>query len=192
MPVDPEIAMLIIEIDANVSHAESITHGLSREQFQWRPEPGRWSIGECFAHLNITNSFALRAIEAGIAKARASGKTGQGPFQYGMVSRKFIASQEPPVKKKFRAPKAFHPAAETDMDATLAEYRRVSAELKRLTRDADGLHLARAKVKMLALPAVLRAIVRMPLGAQLLLTTTHDRRHLWQAEQVRNHPEFPA
>jgi hypothetical protein len=78
------------------------------------------------------------------------------------------------------------------MEATLAEYRRISGELRRLTLDADGLHLARIKVALAALPAVFRAIVRMPLGGQLLLTTTHDRRHLWQAEQVRNHPSFPA
>jgi hypothetical protein len=192
MPLDPDIAMLVTEIDANLSHAESITHGLTREQFQWRPEPGRWSIGECFAHLNTTNSFTLPALETGIAKGRASGKTGQSPFQYGFFSRKFIASQEPPAKKKFKAPKAFLPPAEVDPDATMAEYRRISGELKRLARDADGLHLARVKVTLPALPAVLRAIVRMPLGGQLLLTTTHDRRHLWQAEQVRNDPAFPA
>jgi DinB superfamily len=192
MPLDPDIAMLVTEIDANLSHAESIAHGLTREQFQWRPGPGRWSIGECFAHLNATNTFALGAIETGIAKGRASGKTGQGPFQYGLISRKFIASQEPPAKKKFKAPKAFLPPAEADPDTTMSEYRRISAELKRLTRSADGLHLARVKVMLPALPAVLRAIVRMPLGGQLLLTTTHDRRHLWQAEQVRNDPAFPA
>jgi hypothetical protein len=192
MPLDPDIAMLVVEIDANLSHAESITHGLTREQFAWRPEPGRWSIGECFAHMNITNKVSLPAIEAGVAQGRASGKTGQGPFQYGFVTRKFIASQEPPAKKKFKAPKVFLPPSEVDLDATMAEYRRVSAELKRLAREADGLHLARVKIKLPALPAVLRAIVRMPLGGQLVLTTTHDRRHLWQAEQVRNAQGFPA
>ncbi|MGA3204425.1 MAG: DinB family protein [Bryobacteraceae bacterium] len=192
MPLDPDIAMLITEIDANVSHAESITHGLTQEQFAWRPAPGRWSIGECFAHMNITNGIALPAIETGIANGRANRKTGEGPFQYGFLTRKFIASQEPPVKKKFRAPKAFLPAPATNLDATLAEYRRIEGELKRLTRDADGLHLSRVKVTMPALPAALRAIVRLPLGGQLTLTTTHDRRHLWQAEQVRNDPNFPS
>jgi len=192
MPLDPDIAMLVVEIDANLSHAESITHGLTPEQFAWRPEPGRWSIGECFAHLNATNKVALPAIETGIAKGRAGRKTGQGPFQYGFVSRKFIASQEPPVKKKFKAPKAFLPPNDVDLDATMAEYRRISSELKRLTRDADGLHLARVKIQLPALPAALRAVVKMPLGGQLLLTTTHDRRHLWQAEQVKNEAGFPA
>jgi hypothetical protein len=191
MALDPDIAMLMIEIDANLSHAESITHGLSREQFQWRPEPGRWSIGECFGHLNATNRFALVALETGIAKGRARGKTGQGPFQYGFVSRKFIASQEPPVTKKFMAPKKFLPSADIDIDVTLAEFRRIEGELKRLTREADGLHLARVKIELPALPAILRVFVKMPLGGQLLLTTTHDRRHLWQAEQIRNDPAFP-
>jgi hypothetical protein len=190
MPLDPDIAMLITEIDANLSHAESITHGLSREQFQWRPGPGRWSIGECFAHINVTNGFACGAIEKGIAKGRT--KKGAGPFQYGFIVRKFIASQELPVTKKFSAPKLLLPAADIDVDSTLAEYRRISGELKRLTRSADGLHLARVKIEMAVLPALLRAFVKMPLGGQFLLTTTHDRRHLWQAEQVRNELGFPA
>ena len=41
MPLDPDIAMLVVEIDANLSHAESITHGLTPKQFAWRPGPGR-------------------------------------------------------------------------------------------------------------------------------------------------------
>jgi hypothetical protein len=191
MPLDPDIAMLVIEIDANLSHAESITHGLTREQFQWRPQPGRWSIGECLAHLNAANGINLPQIEAGIVTGRAKGIKGQGPFQYGFLMRKFTASQEPPVRKKFKSPKGFVPAAGVDPDSTLAEYRRISAELKRLTRDADGLHLGRIKIKLPALPPVPRAIVRVPLGGWLAFITTHDRRHLWQAEQVRNDPAFP-
>jgi hypothetical protein len=190
VPLDPDLAMLITEIDANLSHAESITQGLSREQFQWRPQPGSWSISECFAHLNVTNKFALGAIETGIAKGRD--KKGEGPFQYGFLVRKFIGSQEPPAKKKFKAPKVFLPPADIDPAATLAEYRRISSELKRLTRSADGLHLSRVKIEMPALPPLLRVFMKMPLGGQLLLTTTHDRRHLWQAEQVRSDPAFPA
>jgi hypothetical protein len=189
MALDPDIAMLITEIDANLSHAESITHRLTREQFQWRPAPGRWSIGECFAHLNVTNGFTLGTIETGIAKGRAN--KGEGPFQYGFLVRKFIASQEPPAKKKYRAPKVFLPPADIDPEATLAEYRRIESELKRLAKEANGLHLARVKIEMPALPEILRPFVKIPLGGQLLLTTTHDRRHLWQAEQIRNDPAFP-
>ena len=104
--------MLVTEIDANLSHAESITRGLTREQFQWRPQPGQWSIGENFAHLNVTNAYALGAIEKGIAKGRS--KKGEGPFQYGFLVKKLIASQEPPVKKKFKAPKSYLPPGDAE------------------------------------------------------------------------------
>ena len=43
-----------------------------------------------------------------------------------------------------------------------------------------------------ALPAFLRGIVQMPLGARFALIGAHDRRHLWQAEQVREHADFPG
>jgi hypothetical protein len=192
MALDPEISMLITEMDANLSHLESITHGVTEDRFRWRPDPSRWSMGECIAHLNIVNGGSLESIETGIKKGHASGKTGEGPFQYGFLSRKFIASQEPPVEKKYKAPKVFLPPSELKMAETLAEYRRIGGELKRLAREANGLHLVKVKVIMPALPAALRAIVRMPLGGRLVLITTHDRRHLWQAEQVRNDAGFPS
>jgi hypothetical protein len=192
MPLDPDIALLITEIDANLSHFDSIAHGLTRDQLLWRPAPGKWSIGECLAHLNKINGPGLPAIRASIAQGRAAGKTGEGPFRYGFVSRKFIATQEPPVKSKFKAPKNMLPPADLDPEATLAEFRRISAELKNLTRDANGLHLVRVKTTLPLLPGLLRKIVRMPLGGRIALITTHDRRHLWQAEQVRNDPAFPS
>jgi hypothetical protein len=191
MPLDPDIAMLVIEFDANLSHAETIVHGLTREQFQWRPQPGRWSIGECIAHLNAANGINLPEIEEGIAKGRARGLKGQGPFRYGFLMRKFTASQEPPVKKKHKAPKSMVPPSHVDPDETFNEYKRVSSELKRLTKEADGLHLGKVKLRLPGLPTLPRAIVRVPLGGWLGFITTHDRRHLWQAEQVRNDPFFP-
>jgi hypothetical protein len=54
-----------------------------------------------------------------------------------------------------------------------------------LIQRADGLDLARAKT-----PWPFKW-TKMPLGALLTHMTTHDRRHLWQAEQVRNDPNFP-
>lgn len=52
-------------------------------------------------------------------------------------------------------------------------------------QEADGLDLARAKTRW---PF---KWTKMPLGALLTHMTTHDRRHLWQAEQVRNDSYFP-
>jgi hypothetical protein len=192
MAMSEDLAILIVEMDSNVSHLESISAGLSREQFNWRPQAGQWSIGECVGHLNIVNAGDIAPLRAAIESGRARGLTGTGPFHYGSISRKFIASMEPPARKKFKAPKSYLPPSDAEPKSALAEYARVSAELRKLAVSANGLDLARVKTEMPALPAALRLFVKMALGARLTLLTTHDRRHLWQAEQVRNHANFPA
>jgi hypothetical protein len=191
MALDPDLAILVTEIEANLSHLETIVHGLTDAQFNWRPEPGRWSIAECVAHLNIVDGGDLAPIQAAIEEAHARKISGSGPFTYGYFSKKFVASMEPPVTRKFKAPKAYVPPPDAPLDKTVAEFRRIGAELRRLTVNANGLHLGRVKCPLPALPPLLRPFVKMPLGARLALLTAHDRRHLWQAEQVRNHPDFP-
>jgi hypothetical protein len=189
----PDLQMLIAEIEASQSHAESIVHGLSREQFNWRAEPGRWSIAQCILHLNICEAMDLAPLREAIEEARRRGKTGEGPFTYGLLVRKFVESMEPsPTTRKVKAPAVYIPPEEAEPAATFAEFKRIHGELRRITESADGLHLSKVKTKMPALPAVLRPLMRFPLGARLLLITTHDRRHLMQAEGVRNHPEFPG
>ncbi|MDP8991389.1 MAG: hypothetical protein M3N41_15070, partial [Acidobacteriota bacterium] len=146
---------------------------------------------QCLSHLNVVDGQDLAPLRAAIADGKARHLTGGGPFTYGFLSRKFVSSMEPPVQRKFKAPKNYIPAGESDPQATLAEFRRISRDLRVLAQSAIGLHLARVKTSMPALPAGLRAFVKMPLGARFELITAHDRRHLWQAEAVRNHPEFP-
>jgi hypothetical protein len=53
-------------------------------------------------------------------------------------------------------------------------------------RQADGVDLARARHRSPILP-----IVKWRLGTMLALMLAHERRHVWQARAVRNHPQFP-
>lgn len=191
MAVNEDLAILIQEIDANLSHLEGITIRLSREQFNWRPLPGRWSIGECIGHLNVVNFNDLAPIREAIESGRRRGLIGEGPYKYGFLSDKFVASMDLPIKRKHKAPKLYVPPANADPAPTVAEYRRLSTELRKLALAANGLDLARVKTDMPALPPLVRRFLQMPLGARLTMITTHDRRHLWQAEQVRNAPQFP-
>ena len=187
-----DLAVLVTEIDANLSHAESLVARLSDAQFNWRPEPGRWSIGQCLAHLNTVDGLDLAPLRAAIDAGHARNQTGEGPFTYGWISRKFVARMDAPAKQKMKAPKNYIPPPEVDPAAALAEYRRISGEMRSLAQSAAGLDLARVKTTLPVLPALARAVIRMPLGARFELLAAHDRRHLWQAEQVRKHPEFPA
>jgi hypothetical protein len=191
MALDAELGMLVTEIDANLSHADTITHGLTDAQFNWRPEAGRWSIAECVSHLIIVDGGDIAPLRAAIEKGRAQNRTGEGPYEYGLLARKFVSSQDLPVKKKFKAPKYYLPPPASELEKTMAEYRRVAGEIRALTISANGLHLGKVKAQFPQLPGVLRALIKMPLGARLALMVAHDRRHLWQAEQVRQHAGFP-
>ena len=134
-----DLAVLVTEIDANLSHAESLVAGLTRAQFNWRPEPGRWSIGQCLSHLNTVNGGDLAALRATIEAGKERKQTGEGPFTYGFFSRKFVASMEPPAKRKSKTPKYYEPPPEADPETTLAEYRRISGEIRKLSQSAAGL-----------------------------------------------------
>src|SRR5574341_987320 len=103
----PEPEDYICQLEAIQSDAREIAAGLTDAQFNWRPEPGRWSIAQCFDHLSVTASRYLTVIDEGIERARARGLYGNGPFRHGWLGNWFARSLEPPVKRKFKAPKAF-------------------------------------------------------------------------------------
>ena len=187
-----DIATLVSEIDTNLNRADLLARGLSDEQFNWSPEPGRWSIAQNFAHLNIIKAQDINALRTAIDKGRSQKLTGNGPFQYGFLSRKFVGSMEPPVTRKFKSPGYYQPPPDAKLDHTLSEYRKLSGEVRKLAVSASGLDLARVKTKLSALPALVQMIITMPLGARLELLTAHDRRHFAQAEHVRKHAKFPA
>jgi hypothetical protein len=195
--LDHDLAVLITEIHANVSHAESLTAGLSHQQFNWRPEPRVWSVGQNLAHLNTVNSLDVAPLRVAIESGQTRNITGEGPFVYGFLSRKFVASLEPlgasqAAARKFKAPKQYEPPLENNVNETLAEYRRISGELRELMYSAAGLHLVRVKTRLPALPRWLRPIYKIPLGARFAVLAAHDRRHLSQAEQIRYREDFPA
>ena len=178
------VSELLAANTANIEKAKSLTAGLSAAQMNWHPQPGKWSIAQNLAHLNFGYQY-FDTLASSIAAARAKGITGNGPFRYGWLSTWIMNSQEPPPKRKFKSAKANSPPPDLDAAKTLADYLRMGARLTELIQKADGLDLARAKT-----PWPFKW-TKMPLGALLTHMTTHDRRHLWQAEQVRNDPNFP-
>ena len=186
-----EIDSFVAAFEANAERADTVTCGLSNGQFNWRSEPGRWSIAQALSHLNVVNGQDLAPLQMGVEQGRSRNLIGEGPFRYGLLSRKFVESMEPPVTRKFKASKYYEPPAEAGLIETMDEYRRISGELCRLARASAGLDLAGVRVKLPTLPPILRDLVSMPLGARFELIAAHDRRHLWQAEQIRDHPNFP-
>jgi hypothetical protein len=168
------------QFDQIGGQARQLTEGLNEERFNWRPQPGQWSIEECLAHLLIAGNWEIRAIEDAIGHAKAHGLTGAGPFRYGPFERLIIRKTEPPVKQKFKAPRHFRPLHEQPVTAVLPSFLHLQSQLVLLAKSADGLDLARIKV-----PTPISRLLRLSLGMTFAQVAAHERRHLEQAWRVR-------
>jgi DinB superfamily len=175
------------QIDAVNSDARDLLSGLNEAQFNWRPTPNHWSIAECLDHLTVTNRELIEGIKKTIGDARSKGLMGRGPFRYGWIGNMFVRSLEPPVKMKFKAPKIFKPRPDQSLEVTARDFFSTQDEVLRLIAEANGVNLARAKV---ASPVT--RLMKLSLGQVFGLIATHERRHLWQAREVKSNQAFPA
>ena len=179
--LDAELADHQIAFRDNRLVAHRIVDGLSLERFNWRPAPERWSIAQCLAHLNISARLYADRMEAAICEGRDAGVLGASPFHYGLLARMLARAVDPANRKKSRSPAKFAapPGQTYDPRDLLQQFDGAGARWERCLHEANGLDLARVKVKS---PAV--SWIRLPLGALFGIQAAHERRHLHQAEAV--------
>jgi hypothetical protein len=159
---------------------QDLVRDLTPEQMMRRPDPGKWSIAECLAHLNITAAVVQRLIAKGIERGKRDKILGQPPFPLGPKGRLLIWLAEPPPKIRLRAPKAVAlPLEIPDCSQVLSDFMRAQDEWARLRKDAEGIDLGRISVGPRFSP------FRCRLSAVFPWVMAHQRRHLLQAENVR-------
>jgi hypothetical protein len=175
--VNPEEA-----IRAQLPRAAELMQGLSADQINWRRAEGSWSIAECIAHLNSTNKLYASSIDAAIAEGRRRGLTAQRQdARLGFIEKGFIRLLEPPYRLKFKAPSKFLPGKSSfTSDDLLVEWAATHERLAQLASDSQSLDWHRVKVVS---PAA--SVLKVSLLCALMISPAHDRRHLWQGQQVR-------
>jgi hypothetical protein len=168
------------QIGESRRRAEALVSGLTAEELIRRPQPEKWSIAECLAHLNATAATVQRLMERAMAQGKQEKKFGNGPFSLGMKGRLLIWIAEPPPKFRIPAPKNVRPpAAIADPLQLLPEFLKAQDEWERLMREQEGLDLFR--IRMGAWNSPFRA--RLSTAVPWMLA--HQRRHLVQAENVK-------
>ena len=78
------------------------------------------------------------------------------------------------------------PAYGQPITAVLPTFRHLQDQLMRTMEQANGLNLTGIRV-----PAPGLGPLRLNLYITFAWIAAHERRHLWQARQVRNDPAFP-
>src|SRR5205085_9503478 len=176
-----ELTQLEQELQEIRHRAEQLVAGLTPEQLTRRPDPAKWSIAECLAHLNLTAEFVQPKIAAAIEQGKSKKLFAQGPCNAGFLGRTLVWWAEPPPKIRFNAPKNIAPKVViNDPSQVISDFMRFQDEWARLLRDAEGLNQKKIKV-----PALFPRLLPLPLSASIPWMLAHERRHLWQAENVK-------
>lgn len=159
----------------------NLVAGLTSDQLTRRPDPTRWSIAECLAHLNVAGDVYAPLIEEAIGKGRDGKVFGKGPFNPGVLGRLLIWNAEPPPKFRLRAPKIILPPTSiTDPAKVVADFARLQDEWTRLLKECEGLDLEKVKCRTPFPP-----LPSLRLCAPIPWMLAHQRRHLLQAEKVK-------
>ena len=183
---DPAIARFAAEMLAVRGEFLGLIEPLTAQQLNWRPSDGRWSIAECMAHLTAAGQAYIGAIDNAVERGRARGYLGGREYQPGRVGRWLIAQMEPPPRRQMSAPKKIVPQRVESAAALRGAYEAMHHGLTAAVMNAEGVDLSRVKVASPLMP-----LLRLPLGTWLGFLAAHERRHLWQARQVRQEPGFP-
>jgi hypothetical protein len=186
-PGDPQVRGYLEQLDAIMLDARQVAADLSHQQFNWRPEGRRWSVGQCLEHLTLTARLYPAKIEAMIRESAERAGRGEPAYREGWFTNWFVRSMEPPPSMRVRTSSKVEPASSLDPASVLAAFEESHNELRKLIRSADGVSLTHGRTTSPFL-SVLRFTMNQVFGTLM----AHARRHLWQARQVVAHPAFPA
>jgi hypothetical protein len=175
-----EIKPLTAELDDIRRRAEALVNDLNPDQLIQRPDPAKWSIAECVAHLNITAKVVQPLIAKAIERGKKDKLFGTGPFALGFRGRTLIWIAQPPPKFRIRAPKDVAPPVTiADPTQLFPEFLKIQDGWQRLWNEAEGLDMARINIGRRLSPFFCH------LSAAFPWMMAHQHRHLLQAEKVK-------
>jgi uncharacterized protein YbdZ (MbtH family) len=179
----PDLQDIERQLDAAERDAASLVAGLDDISAGWRETAESWSVAECLDHLATANNVYLRAMLPAAWRARAHKWMRKGPALPGVVGRMFVQWMEPPVKRRRRsnAPRLIRPREAPGLADAYAAFLLSQDRVRAFVRaqgdlDLRGVHFVNPFVRG----------VRFSLATGLHVITSHERRHLWQAWNVRN------
>ena len=179
-PLPADLQSVLNELDRTDEEARQLVSGLSDAQLNWHPSPTAWSVAQCLAHLGQMNSVLTAALRTAVRQANKNSAMPRKPIQPGWLGRWFISQMEAPPRRRMKSPKQGIPEARKSKEETLKSFIAAHDELRSLIHEAQELDLNRIRFRN---PFI--GLLRYSVGTALLVIGAHDRRHLWQANQVR-------
>ena len=178
----PQLEAIKNQLDAVSQKAISVVNDVSLERLKQRPQPDRWSIAECIAHLSLSSQAEIEEIDDVIAQSPPQKISIEKEFKMDLLGRFLKWSLEPPPMffSKIKTTKDFQPINVEPLDRVLPTFLNLQEELKTRADRGNNLPLDRIKVV-----SPFNRKVKYNLFSFFHILLAHERRHLWQAEKVK-------
>jgi hypothetical protein len=176
---------LIHELDAADGRAVALAQTLTPRQLNWTSAPGVWSVGQCLEHLCVANEVYLKAMPSSFADHRPSVVQEIAPGWFGRWFIRAYIEPKPKVTPR-RAPRMIKPGATVD-PSILDRFLRTNRDIRDLVQRAGDYDVNRIRFRNPLVP-----VIWFTIGTGLEVLSKHERRHLLQAERVKESPGFPA
>jgi DinB superfamily len=160
--------------------AINLCAGLTEDQLSWSPRPGKWSIAQNLSHLRRTTEVFLPSVDATLEASKTQKLHSPGPFTLNLYTRLMLWRMDSRPILKMRAPKAIRPRLLGTCAEELDHFLIAQSALRQRIDNAEGCHLTAIRF-----PSPLASCVRVNLLEFFSLCNAHSRRHLKQANRVR-------
>lgn len=168
------IARLQKDVQQIIETVETELLSLELRELSRKPAPEKWSILECFEHLNRYNRFYNPELERALEhKGRAAA------FRSGWLGNYFVQSVTPGNAKPMKTMAHLNPSGSRLGLKVLEEFLAHQRHLLELLTRAKGTNLNRRAVKV----EVFR-LLRIKTGDAFRFLVAHQQRHLQQALRI--------
>lgn len=175
----PQLRAVQEDFEAAQARLHALEERAPESLWTRRPDPTRWSIAECVAHLNLTSEAYLPRLRDALQHARRLGGGPPRRYRRDPVGWFFWRTAGPAVRFRVRTTAPFVPAATAPAAELVAEFDRLQSAQLACVAAAEGLDLERAWIT-----SPFESRVRYNAYACLTILPRHQHRHLWQAERV--------
>jgi hypothetical protein len=179
-PVPDDLQSILDELNRTDQEARQLIAEVGETQLDWRPAPGAWSVAQCLAHLAQMNAVLVGALWSAVRKSDKDSLKPRRPIQPGRFARWFVRQMDAPPRRRLKTPRQGLPEAHKNGEEILRAFLAAHDEARSLIYETRDLDLNRLRFRN---PFI--GLLRYSVATALLVIGAHDRRHLWQAEQVR-------
>lgn len=153
---------------------------LTDEQLSFSPAPGKWSIAEIFAHLNLSNDIYIRLI---LPRVTLAADTASDAFRSSWLGEwtyeKIVPRPDGTVLKMKSAKSVIPVKPKGEFREVLYGFQRRCDALDDILRHSSTKDLRRIRVPFHFIP-----LLNFGLGETLRFLIAHNERHVLQAQRI--------